>query len=84
MTGELFEVSDKVVLKPWRIGTAPVVPRLVPGRVYCVEHAHVSKGMQYVRLVGVRRDRRSSLEDREANIIALAFALAGPKTNAQS
>ena len=79
MTGALFQISDKVVLKLGWQGMVPVLPKLVLGRVYCIEHAYMKKGNQYVRLVGVRRDRRCTpnADGAEANIFALAFLHAG-------
>lgn len=85
MTGALFQVSDKVMLKPDWQGMVPVVPKLLLGRAYYIEHAYMKKGNQYVRLVGVRRDRRClpDADGTEANIFALAFVHAG-STDAKS
>ena len=79
MTGALFQVSDKVTLRPGWQGRIPVVPRLELGRVYCVEHAYQHQGRQYVRLVGVRCDPRRCPFQGEADIWTAALMPVGPR-----
>ncbi len=60
-----FQVSDKVVLAHADHATMATVPKLVPGRVYCVSKVTASKPSkifpgvhQRVHLCGVRLSKR--------------------------
>ena len=67
-----FKVSDKVVLKPYWAGMACTVPKLVPGRVYCVEKVNSVRNNWWVRLVGVREHRIKCCDDRGVSTLFLA------------
>lgn len=75
-----LDVSDKVVLKPYWASMAATVPRLVPGRVYCVERVNFVRDNWWVRLVGVREHRRKCCDDRGVSTIFLARV--GPRGTA--
>ena len=73
MNAPLFQASDKVAFRPgWECITS-TVPKLVPGRVYCVESVQPAGRSQWVRLVGVRNRRRKRTDNR--GVVALALAL---------
>lgn len=68
-----FRVSDKVALRPdWQDHFA-TVPRLVPGRVYCVVSVQPAGRTQWVRLLGVRNNRRKCIDNRGVAGLALAL-----------
>ena len=70
-----FHVSDKVVLLPEWAEMVYTIPRLVPGRVYCVERVNLVCGNLWLRLVGVRENKLKCYDDRGA--MAIAFRHAG-------
>ena len=66
MKAHPFQVGDKVVLTV-NPGQLTMVPRLVPGRVYCVRETGVMETpwaacANRVCLVGVRRNRRHKIK----------------------
>ena len=75
MKERLFQVNDKVTLKPECTGWVATVPPLVPGRVYCVEKVNILYGNVWLRLVGIREHKYKCADDRGP--MALAFQLVG-------
>lgn len=72
-----FKVGDKVVVRPEDSDGEMdrTIPKLVLGRVYCVERVNVIDNSQWIRLVGVRENRRKCLSDR--GVFHLVFQLVG-------
>ena len=73
MTEGIFQVSDKVTVRPKWLSMVATVPMLTPGRVYCVESVQPAGGTQWVRLLGVRENRRRCPDDR--GVIGMALVL---------
>ena len=70
-----FEIGDKVTLHPERTEWVATVPKLVPGRVYCVERVNFAYGNFWLRLVGVREHKLKCHDDR--GVIPQAFRAVG-------